>query len=106
MGLQKYRADEEGEKCANGARPFYSKWLGGPSLALVKDCPNNIEGVSARTVYITGEADSFFSIPAALSWKGKRIAGYITSDESGLVFHANNSSLEKFGLTRQPFPQT
>ena len=87
MGLQKYRADIKGEPQANGAVPFYTKWIGGPSLALVRNCPirNTVldEGVSPRTVYVTGEPDTFFSQPAACKYKGRTLRGYLTSDDSG-----------------------
>lgn len=87
MGLQKYRADIKGEAYPNGAIPYYTKWIGGPSLALVRNCPirNTVidTGVSARTVYVRGEPDSYFSQPAACVYKGRTLRGYLTSDESG-----------------------
>lgn len=87
MGLQKYRADVKGETQANGATPYYTNWIGGPSLALVRNCPikNTVidTGVSARTVYVRGEPDTFFSQPAACVYKGRTLRGYITCDESG-----------------------
>lgn len=58
MGLQKYRADIKGETQSNGAIPYYTNWIGGPSLALIKNCPiknTTIDtGISARTVYVRG----------------------------------------------------
>ena len=88
MGLQKYRSDLQGEAQKNGAIPCYSKWIGGPSLALVRNCPiRNIaldEGISPRTVYVQGEADTFFSIPAACVYKGRTLRGYLTTtDDNG-----------------------
>jgi hypothetical protein len=85
MGIQKYRADVAGDPCPNGAVPYYSDWMGGRTLALVRNCPCGEYG--ARTAYITGEADSFFSIPAAISVRGKRVIGWIGSDESGYQFN-------------------
>jgi hypothetical protein len=86
MGLQKYRADKKGETQSNGAIPYYTNWIGGPSLALIKNCPikNTVidTGVSARTVYVRGEPDTFFSQPAACKYKGKTIHGYITGDDN------------------------
>ena len=38
-------------------------------------CPDGIR----RMVYITGEPDTFFSIPAKLNYKGKYTAGFVTS---------------------------
>jgi hypothetical protein len=86
MGLQKYRADKKGETQTNGAIPYYTNWIGGPSLALIKNCPirNTVidTGISARTVYVRGEPDTWFSQPAVCSYKGKTIRGYITGDDN------------------------
>jgi len=85
MGLQKLRADVKGQQHKNGAIPWYANWIGGVSLALVRNCPirNTVidDGVSPRTVYIQGEADTFFSIPAACRYKGKTLRGYLTLDQ-------------------------
>lgn len=80
MGLQKYRADQAGEKQTNGAIPWFTNWMGGPTLALIRNCPTNY---GPRTVYIRGEADTWFSIPAACRYKGKTITGYITTNDGG-----------------------
>lgn len=80
MGLQKYRADIAGEKQSNGAQPYYARWMGGPSLALVRECPTPH---GPRTVYVRGEADTYFSVPAACSYNGKVITGYLTTDDKG-----------------------
>lgn len=91
MGLQKYRADKAGEKQTNGAIPWYTNWMGGPTLALIRNCPTEH---GPRTVYIRGEADTWFSIPAAhyLKVRGKTttITGYITTnDDKEYVFRAH-----------------
>lgn len=80
MGLQKYRADEAGPKQSNGGVPYYTRWIGGPTLALVRNCPTPF---GPRTVYISGEPDTWFSIPAALEYRRRRITGYVTTDDSG-----------------------
>jgi hypothetical protein len=45
--------------------------------------------------YITGEPDSWFSIPAAIKYKGHTVRGYITGADSdapeGLVFRPLNA---------------
>jgi len=79
MGLQKYRADKAGEKQGNGATPWYAQWMGGDTLALLRDCPTPH---GPRTVYVRGEPLTYSSIPAACSFKGKTITGYITADEN------------------------
>lgn len=91
MGLQKFRADIAGEKQKNGAIPFFTNWMGGPTLALIRNCPVN-KSISSRTVYIRGEAENFFSIPAACSYRGKIISGYVcVSDDGEYVFRAHKN---------------
>jgi hypothetical protein len=90
MGLQKYRADTAGDKQGNGATPYYVNWIGGPTLALVRDCPIENKGIAPRTVYVRGEPDTYFSIPAACRYKGRTITGYIACDDKGqYVFRAH-----------------
>jgi len=84
MGLQKFRFDKEGTKHPNGSIELITQWMGGPTLAGVKNCPTEF---GPRMVYITGEPDTFFSIPASCKYKGKTYKGFVTSDETGLVFH-------------------
>lgn len=58
------------------------------TLAKIENCRlENLAGDMRRTVYITGEPDSYFSIPAVCSIAGVRVRGYVTGDEDGnLVF--------------------
>lgn len=96
MGLQKYRADEPGEKQANGATPFYTRWMGGPTLALVRECPIENGEIPPRTVYVRGEPDTWFSIPAACRFKGHTITGFITTnDDREYVFRMHTDQAEK-----------
>ena len=86
MGIQKYRADFA---CKNDddSVSWFARWMGSPSLAKIQNC--RIDGYSGRlTVYVTGEPDTYLSQPAATRHKGKYVAGYLTRDESGPVFHA------------------
>lgn len=88
MGLQKYRSDSN-EPQNDGAVLHYADWIGGPTLSKITNCridnfPDKLRG----TVYITGEADSFFSIPAAMSYKGKTVRGFVTSEDGMIYFHA------------------
>lgn len=89
MGLQKYRADKAGEIQPNGAQPYYTQWMGGPSLALIRNCP--VAGATPRTVYIRGEADTFYSVPAAARIDGRDVKGFITCDENGYSFWRNKA---------------
>jgi hypothetical protein len=107
MGLQKYRADRAGDKQKNGGTPFYTCWMGGPTLALIRDCkidglPLDLESSFQKphTVYVVGEPNNAFSIPAACRYtvfKGqeKVLTGHITTDESGEYYfqaHTNQKS--------------
>jgi hypothetical protein len=81
MGLQKYRADMIGDPAPNGAVPCYARWMGGPTLAVVRNCPIKYTCLPNRTVYTRGEPDTWFSIPAACQYRGRTIKGYITTDD-------------------------
>lgn len=82
--LQKYRADVS-RKQSDGAILWEAQWQGGPSLSKIENCRlENLVGNMRRTVYITGQADTYFSIPAACVVGGKTVRGYVTSDDDGL----------------------
>lgn len=85
--MQKYRADTS-EKQSDGATVWRTEWMGGPSLAKIENCRlANLHGEPRATVYVTGEADTFFSIPAVCRHLGARVKGYVTTDDdSNLVF--------------------
>jgi hypothetical protein len=90
MGLQKYRVDYAGPTQTNGGTPCYTRWIGGPTLALVRGC--KIEGIDIppRTVYVRGEPETYSAIPAVCTYKGQRITGYIATDDHGeYVFRAH-----------------
>ena len=88
MGMQKYRADVS-ETQKDGAIIWRAKWFGGPTLAKIENCRlENLTGDMRANVFVTGEADTYFSIPAVCSLFGKRVRGYLTGDDEGnLVFH-------------------
>lgn len=87
MAMQKYRADKATAQ-PDGAIVWRAEWMGGPSLARVNNCRcSNLQGEPRVTAYATGEADTWFSIPAVCSYAGVRMRGYLTGDDSGnLVF--------------------
>lgn len=89
MGLQKYRADSEGEKQSDGAIPYYADWIGGPTLAKVKDCKCENAEISPRTVYVTHEPITWSALPASCMLLKKRITGYLTVREGNYVFRAH-----------------
>lgn len=86
--MQKYRADRPRPQ-PDGAVCWYAEWMGGPSLAKIDNCRlAQIEGDMRRTVYITGEPDTWFSQPAVCAVAGRRVTGYVTGgDDDNLVFH-------------------
>ena len=90
MSLQKFRASERFE-FSNGAigyRPGGFADCIGP-FAKVENCPVADSGGMLRTAYASGYADTFFSVPAAMSYKGKRIAGYFTCEDGACVFNVS-----------------
>jgi hypothetical protein len=62
--------------------------MGGQTLAKIEGCRlENLQGDMRRTVTITGEHDTFFSVPAYCKIQGCRVNGYVTGDDAGnLVF--------------------
>lgn len=86
--MQKHRADKS-EPQPDGATAWYAQWMGGNTLARIDNCRiDNLAGEMRRTVYITGEADSYFSIPAVCKLMGARVKGYVTGTDTGMVFRA------------------
>jgi hypothetical protein len=82
-----YRADISRTQ-NDGAVLWFSKWVGGPSLAKIDNCRlAKLEGDMRATVFITGECDTFFSQPAVISFRGKRVRGYVTNADGNFVFH-------------------
>lgn len=52
--------------------------------AKVQNCP--VRGAARRyTCYATGYADTFFSIPACVTIRGRRLRGFFTRDSDGAV---------------------
>lgn len=82
----RYR-DDISEIKADGSIAYYAKWIGGPTLSKIENCRTEINGDWRATVFITGEPDTFFSIPAVMIVKGVRIKGYVTTDNDGMIFH-------------------
>lgn len=85
MSLQKFRADELYETSANGAQMWVARWMGGPTFSKVVNCPTPF---GPRTVYVTGEADTYFTLPAACRYKGKKVEGFLTCKDHCWEFHA------------------
>jgi hypothetical protein len=81
----KYRADTSRPQ-GDGATLWFAQWIGGPSLSKITNCRTDLDGDPRVTAYVTGDADTWFSIPAICSYKGCRVRGYITSDDNGCYF--------------------
>jgi hypothetical protein len=66
---------KSGQQAPNGAIT-YSTPGAFRSMARVENCPcdDNVR----RLVYITGEPDSFYSVPAAVRVKGTWVGGFVT----------------------------
>jgi hypothetical protein len=95
MALQKYHADKPGKTQTNSATPWFSNWMDGPSLALLRNClVQNRPHISPRTIYITGMPDTYFSIPAACKYKGKTVLGYVGMEDNEFYFRAINGFAE------------
>jgi hypothetical protein len=83
--MQKYRADKS-ESQQDGAVAWFATGWGGPTLAKIESCRlENLAGNMRRTVYITSEADTYFSISAVCKIAGCRIRGYVTNDDEGNI---------------------
>lgn len=88
MGLAKFRSDY-GNAMPDGSIQWFTKWMGGPTLAKIENCRcDSLQGDMRANVYIQGEPDTYFSQPAKCYLFGKVVKGYVTGDEDGnLVFH-------------------
>ena len=83
MGLAKIRSDKS-EKQTDGAVCWFASWIGGPSLAKIENCRlDKLVGNMRATVYIQGEPDTYFSIPAKCYLFGRVVTGYVTGDDEG-----------------------
>lgn len=80
------------EPQSDGAKLWYADWMGGPSLAAIEHCRlPGIEGDMRRLVEITGEPDTWFSIPATCRIADCHVRGFVSNDDNGnLVFHPVN----------------
>lgn len=101
MGLKKYRFDIT-KPNPDGSVMHYARWMAGDTLSGVSNCL--CQDGKRRTVYVRGEADTFFSIPAATSIKGKTVRGYLTiNDDGNNEFRADNANARKaMGLPLLP----
>ena len=87
--MQKFRSDISTMQ-KDGARVWSASWMGGHTLAKIDNCRlENLAGNMRRTVYLTDNPDTFFSIPAVCRIAGARVRGYVTTSDcdcKALVF--------------------
>ena len=84
----KYRTDRIEEQ--NGQQIGYTDWIGGPTISKVHaNCPDG----QRRWAHITGEPDTFFSIPAYVNnGSAGRIQGWIGSEDGIYYFRADTDN--------------
>jgi hypothetical protein len=83
---------------AVGHRPGGAFDCLGP-YAKVTNCP--VEGLPTRhTIYATGYADTWFSVPAAFTYRKRYVAGYFTSDETGVTFRVLDQYKSRLELSK------
>ena len=83
MGLLKYYYDTEKRQPDGSIHCINTKFGFGAVLAAIKECPTRF---GPRMVYMRGEADTAFSVPAACTFRGRVIRGYMFSDDGVLKF--------------------
>ena len=90
----KFRNDYE-EENNYGQKICWTKWMGGPSMAGIKNCNSEIEELRGRTAFITdwpgrptssNNICSWFSPLAKVNYKGKSVKGFITVDKGEFYF--------------------
>ena len=82
-----YVDERTAHKHPNGSVTFMAGAFG--TLSKVTNCPVPMFGPDVRrTVRATGYADTFFSVPAECSFRGKTVRGYLTTtkDPDGFEF--------------------
>jgi hypothetical protein len=84
MAKTRYRIDSREQGRQGQTLGFVHAW-GSRSLAAVFAC-RCADGI-ARNAYVTGEADTYFSQPAYVHVKGRRVNGWIGCDDELYSFH-------------------
>jgi hypothetical protein len=81
----RYRSDRS-ETNAAGQVTHYAVWMGGPTVSKIEGarCPDG----KNRTAFVSGEADTFFSLPAYVHHKSRRIKGFLTITDGVWAFHS------------------
>lgn len=83
MGARKFRPDVSAPADANGAVAYHTKWMGGPTLAEVRNCPTPF---GPRIVYASDHPDTYFSIPARCEYRKRTWHGYLYVEDGNWYF--------------------
>lgn len=97
--LQRYRADISDPADPNGAIAHYARWIGGLSLAKITNCRVYRDIYPPRTVYVTGEPLTWTSQPAACTFRGQTIRGYLTCRDGAWLFHPYKRRSTRLSVT-------
>ena len=81
----KYRSDSQTVNAA-GQTEHYATWMGGPTLSKVEKarCPDGKD----RTAFVTGDADTAFTLPATVNDRGRKLKGFLTHNDGVWAFHS------------------
>ena len=86
----RYRTDRT-ETTDQGQKIGYADWMGGPTISKVwADCPDGLR----RWAHVTGEALTWFSLPAYVNnGKAGRVVGWLGCDDGLYQFHPYKDNL-------------
>lgn len=100
--MTRYRRDESRTN-EHGQIEHFARWMGGPSLSAVEGvvCDDG----KTRTVEVTGDADTYFSIPARTHANGKTVSGFLHVEDGRWAFTStgeNRSAIRRADAERLP----
>jgi hypothetical protein len=85
--MAKFRYQDKQETNEHGQTLGFAIWMGGPALTYVGGVV--CEDGSKANWFKTGEPDTWFSTPGYIHKHGKRVKGFITSDDGLYKFTAS-----------------
>lgn len=101
MGMQKFwtplRPTIKWPNGAVGYAPGGMMDCIGP-FAKVKNCPVDAHPGVRVTAFATDYADTWFSVPAVCSWKGKPVHGFFKMEDGSPEFHVYDKSKHLFAI--------
>jgi hypothetical protein len=101
-----YTATFERALRAEGATTVTSRLVTyGPWQQPLKVIAARCEDGKARTAWITGEADTYFSIPARVSAKGTSVTGFVSCDSDGEYTFTAYRYRKNWQLVQPPAPR-